>query len=293
MNLKTLCILCTLAIALGFDAFAQDAAPVDDFAAYAWLSEMPGLDAPDALVALSARFPAPAGFTRVPVEKGSFAAWLRGLPLRTDRTSVLAYDGSEIDAPAAATVALDVGERDLQQCADTAIRLRAEYLWASDQADTIAFSFTSGDLAKWKDWRQGERFEIGDHEVTRTRKAKKSASRETFHAYLNTVFMYAGTRSLVKDMQSVGDDEPIEAGMVFDQGGSPGHAVMILDVAGSEDGRRVALVGQGYMPAQEMHVLEDQGAHVLDGVWFLLPGPGESLDTPSWKPFERSALLRF
>jgi len=38
------------------------------------------------------------------------------------------------------------------------------------------------------------------------------------------------------------------------------------------------------MPAQEMHVLEDQGTHVLVGVWFLLPGPGEGSDTPSWKP---------
>ncbi|WP_438356947.1 DUF4846 domain-containing protein [Cystobacter fuscus] len=32
-------------------------------------------------------------------------------------------------------------------------------------------------------------------------------------------------------------------------GGSPGHTVMVLDVARDAEGRRVALLGQGFTPA--------------------------------------------
>ncbi|EPX62317.1 hypothetical protein D187_008504 [Cystobacter fuscus DSM 2262] len=35
----------------------------------------------------------------------------------------------------------------------------------------------------------------------------------------------------------------------FVLGGSPGHTVMVLDVARDAEGRRVALLGQGFTPA--------------------------------------------
>jgi hypothetical protein len=70
------------------------------------------------------------------------------------------------------------------------------------------------------------------------------------------------------------------------QGGSPGHVVLILDVAVGPGGEKRALIGQGYTPAQDFHVLRGAG-----GPWFRL---GEdAVATPYWSPFPWTGLRRF
>ncbi len=96
---------------------------------YSWLADMEGELPP--VEPLSSRFEVPDGFTRVEVVDGSMEAWLRGLPIRTDRSDVRSYKGDRLRRPAVAVVLMDVGKRDLQQCADSAIRLHAEYLWSA------------------------------------------------------------------------------------------------------------------------------------------------------------------
>jgi hypothetical protein len=64
--------------------------------------------------------------------------------------------------------------------------------------------------------------------------------------------------------------------------------VLVLDVAANPEGRRVALLGQGFMPAQDFHVLSPGGD---DAPWF--PLDGDTVATPFWKPFPWSSLRRF
>jgi hypothetical protein len=240
---------------------------------------------------LHERFPPPEGADRVPAGEGSFGAWLRALPLRTDRADVRAWDGEPLRRPAAAVVALDVGDGDLQQCADSALRLHAEWLWSEDRADEAAYHFTSGDRSTWSDWRAGERFAIRGARVERSRGERRPSTWPTYRAWLQFVFRYAGTRSLRFDTEAVPADSAVQAGDVFVDPGSPGHAVVVLDVAARGD-RRWALLGQGFMPAEDFHVLRSDDA--VDGVWFALPtGPDDRLETPSWRPFARSDARRF
>lgn len=274
------------------DAMPSDAMPpvaVDD---YPWLPAMAAAAPLPPLVRLDARFPSPAGFTRVAAAPGSYAAWLRGLPVRTDRAAVLAYDGRPLFRPSAAVVALDVGDRDLQQCADTVIRLHAEYLWHRGRAAEAAYHFTSGDRSAWKDWRRGERFKVAGSRVERVRGAARPDTWAAWRGWLAHTFRYAGTQSLRLDSDPVGA-RPLRAGDFLVQPGGPGHAVVLLDVAEHPDGRRAALIGQGFMPAEDLHVLQMPGA--LDDVWFLLPPPeGGSIMTPSWpRPFARDQARRF
>lgn len=240
---------------------------------------------------LDAAFAPPEGFTRVQAADDSYASWLRGLPVRTDRKSVLSYTGSPIAAPSAGVVLLDIGRRNLQQCADSVIRLHAEYHWQRGNADALGYHFTNGDLSTWKKWRRGERFKVSGAKVKRVRGRATKITHAAFRGYLDHTFRYAGTRSLHRDSDEIKGD--LMPGDFFVEGGGPGHAVILLDVAVHPDGRRVALVGQGFLPAQEFHVLTDRGGHVVNGVWFLLPGEGEVLDTPSWRPFDRAAARRF
>lgn len=244
---------------------------------------------PDAQVrSLRETFPEPPGFARVAVEPGSFAAWLRGLPLRGP-APVRAHDGAVILEPGdpglAAVAALDVGSRDLQQCADSIIRLHAEWLWASGRRDAIAYRFTSGDMASWTRWASGERPVVRGSSVTWTRRGGADDSRRSFRAYLDTVFTYAGTISLAQHATPV-KRAGLRPGDFLVQAGSPGHAVLILDVAADAVGRRVALVGQGYMPAQDFHVLRGASG----SAW--LPLEGDGLATPFWDPFPWTGARR-
>lgn len=267
----------------------------DPGARYAWLvSGERGAQALTELktIALEQRFAPPRGFTRVKLNNNPFGAFLRTLPLRTDRTTVYSHAGAALNSPAAAIVALDVGDRNLQQCADTIIRLHAEYLWSSDKQNELAYHFTSGDKSTWLDWAQGERFKVAGSRVDRVRSGKSDASRRAFRDWMDVVFMYAGTRSLRLDSKPVAPKD-VRPGDFFVTPGSPGHAVIVLDVALHPDGRRAALLGQGFMPAQDLHVLRATYSGVLDQVWFLLPNDAQTLRTPSWQPFAADQIRRF
>jgi hypothetical protein len=227
------------------------------------------------------RFVAPAGAIRVKVEAGSFAYTLRHLALKPVGTPVLLYSGrpkasQEVHA---AVVDISTGTKDLQQCADAVMRLRAEHLYANGQQDAIAFNFTNGFRASWQRWRAGERIRVNGNICTWVQGGQPDVSHAQLLKYLELVFTYAGTLSLAKELEPAAD-KPLMAGDVFIQGGSPGHAVLVLDVARHPDGRVFFLLGQSYMPAQDFHVLRNT-SDALNGAWFEYR-KGSVLRTPEW-----------
>ena len=255
----------------------------DERARYPWLeAERPIRPLVDAI-------PPPSGYTRVAVEEGSFGAWLRGLPLRPAGTPVLHYGGGRIlaedDARLAAVAELDVGQVNLQQCADSIIRLHAEWLWSRGEKERIAYRFTSGHRAEWRRYAEGDRARVAGSKVSWVRSGPVDASRASFCSYLDLVFTYAGTLSISAEAKRPSRAE-VRPGDFFVLGGSPGHAVLVLDVAQDAAGRRVGLLGQGFIPAQDFHVLAGR-----DGPWF--PLDGNEVATPFWAPFPWTALRRF
>lgn len=246
---------------------------------------------PSAGGTLAQRFPPPPGFARLAAPPRSFAAWLRGLPLLSGRPDVKLFDGRpKVNQSAhAAVIAIDVGRRDLQQCADAVMRLYAEYLFTVGCDESIAFRFTSGDRAAWTAYRDGVRPRVSGSNVSWSRAAGKDATYASFRRYLDLVFTYAGSLSLSKELETVPDPAKVEAGDVFIQGGSPGHAVLVADVAEDRAGRRALLLLQSYMPAQEIHVLRNP----MDAAspWYRAASSGP-LPTPEWS-FRHEDLRRF
>jgi hypothetical protein len=232
-------------------------------------------------VTVGERFEPPAGFTRVPLAVGSFGAFLRDLPLRPPDTDVLLFDAkpkARQDVHAA-VVAMDLGDRNLQQCADTILRLRAEHLYAAGRMDDISFHFTNGFECSFRRWRRGSRVRVRGGEVKWVDGAKADASHPALRRYLDMVFAYAGTRSLHLDMVKAPDDSPVEPGDVYLQPGSPGHAMVVVDVAARGDARAM-LLAQGFMPAQDAHVVKNPGSPAMDP-WYV-EGAGQKLVTPEW-----------
>ena len=254
------------------------AAPAAAVQQYPWTDDV------DSSETLSARIAAPAGYQRVEAAESSFAAWLRGLPLRADSARVRLYDGSLRDDQSVqhAVVALDIGTKDLQQCADIAIRLYAEYLYAYQRIDDIAFMFTSGDTASYRQWIDGWRPSVNGNTVTWRQTATADSSYDGFRRYLDTVFMYAGSYSLERDLPRRQGPAAAMPGDLYIDGGFPGHVVILLDVAvHTETGERIALLAQGFTPAQDVHVLTNPVDDRLSP-WYRC-NFGSRLVTPDWK----------
>ena len=242
---------------------------------YQWSAEIGSLPRET----IADRFQPPAGFARVPVAKGSFAEWLRGLPLRPRSGRVHLRDGSLKDNQQAhvAVVALDVIQ--FQECADSVIRLHAEYLLTTSSPNNICYKFTSGDSSCWSEWRNGWRPTVNGSDVIWRQNANPDGSRTTFRRYLRTVFAYAGTISLKGELEPVSSGE-VMIGDVIIQPGSPGHAVIIVDMVANSHGEMRFLLGQGYQPAQEFHVINNPASELSP--WYSL-NVGSSLATPEWE----------
>lgn len=255
---------------------------------YAWLTDY------QASAALVNNIQPPKGFTRVKTEAGSFANWLQFLPLQPSGAKVYYYNGEakHTQSVHAAVVNIDVGKRDLQQCADAVMRLKAEYHYSLNDWEAIHFNFTSGDRVSFEDWRYGKKPVIKGNKVGFTAKGSTSnTSYANFKKYLVSIYSYAGTASLSKEMERVSMAD-MQIGDVFIQGGFPGHAVIVVDMAENEQGEKLFLIAQSYMPAQSIHILKNFH-HDSDkyGVWYPLDF-GNTLYTPEWE-FTKNDLKRF
>ncbi len=121
----------------------------------------------------------------------SFTTYLRNLSIIAKGSKVLLYNGKEKanQAAAFAVVDMEIGNRDLQQCADAVIRLRAEYLWKHKRYTDIKFNFTSGFTAEYKKWAEGNRIKVSGNQVQWYASGKGvDYSYKTFRNYLDMVF---------------------------------------------------------------------------------------------------------
>jgi hypothetical protein len=190
----------------------------------------------------------------------------------------------------AAVIDMDVGTKNLQQCADMIMRFRAEYLYAAQRHDRIAFNVTKGDPARYRDWIAGLRPVVVDGDVRWRRRAEPQEDYASLREYLDAVFTYAGTLSLSQELKRVPNITKMCVGDVFIQGGSPGHAVIVVDMAESDSGERVFLLAQSFMPAQDVHILVNPNDTELSP-WYSLDFE-EILKTPEWD-FRHRDLMRF
>ena len=204
----------------------------------------------------------PAGYSWVKEEPNSFGAFLQNIQLQPDKSLILDYTGSPISNQSKhiAILNYDVGTRDLQQCADAVIRLRAEYLFKRGKYSEIAFHFTSGDLFSWEQYSEGYRAVVIGNNVSFAKTKNEDDSYQNFRKYLDAVYNYAGTISLNKETASIYNDENIKAGNILVTPGSPGHALIIVGQAINKNNESIYLLAEGYTPAQSIHIITNAGA---------------------------------
>jgi len=247
----------------------------------------------DSSSALINYIPLPAGYKRTAIEANSYADWLRRLPVKDGQKVSYTYDGKPAMSADVvfAVLDIDIGTKDLQQCADAIMRLHAEYLYTLGKYRDIKYNFTSGDTSRFDNWIKGYRPLVNGNKVSWTKSEKIDSSYLSFRGYLENIFMYAGTFSLEKEMDSIKSYDSIQIGDALILPGFPGHAVMVADIIFNQaSGERSYLFIQGYTPAQDIHVIKNPSR--LDGLpWFELKA-NQNLQIMHWI-FDEKNIRRF
>ena len=238
------------------------------------------------------RYDVPKGYERISVEENNFGEFLRNSKLEKYGEKVKYYNGKTKNKENVydSVFDVDIGDRDLHQCADAVMLLRAEYLYQNERYDEISFEFVNGFKAEYSKWRMGYRINVGENSCSYYKGAQPDNSYSTFRDYMDLVFAYSSTLSLEKELKSV-DINDMQIGDVFIKGGSPGHCVIVVDMAQNKStGEKVFMLAQSYMPAQQTQLLINPNDKNLSP-WYSLDF-GDTLNTPEWT-FTKDQLKRF
>jgi hypothetical protein len=117
---------------------------------------------------------------------------------------------------------LPIGSKNLQQCADVVMRLKADYLKSQGRWKEIKFYDNNGNLYT----------PIGVLE------------NKPWQLWLESVFSHCGTISLQKQLTAMNGLAECRIGTVLIQGGSPGHAMIIVDMAQNMKGEKIYLLAK-------------------------------------------------
>ncbi|WP_333663635.1 DUF4846 domain-containing protein [Chishuiella changwenlii] len=211
------------------------------------------------------RYLLPKGYERENYSTKDFGYFLQHLPLKPLGSVVKYYDGKEKTKQNVynSVIDLPIGNKDLHQCADATMRLRADYLYQQKRYDEIAFNYLSdGKPRYYKDYAKGD------------------YSKDKYRAYLETIFSYANTASLQQQLKSI-TYKDVKIGDILIQKGRPfGHAVIVVDLAKNNNGEQIVLLAQSYMPAQELQILDNPINKQLSPWYNVKNG---RIITPEWK----------
>ena len=234
----------------------------------------------------------PPGFNYVEYADSSYTNWLLDLALKKSKTVYLYNGKQKTDQNVQHSVLdIDIGKKDLVQCADAVIKLRSDYLFEKHRYDDLNFIATSGDSISFQSWLKGIRWkEQGTGLVSYQVTKRITNTRNEYNSFMEIVYSYCGSYSLSKQLKPVADMNAIQPGDVFIKGGFPGHAVTVMAVAENKQGDRIFLLSQGYMPAQDIHILKNYRDTGLSP-WYDLKNINP-LSTPKWE-FDVGSLKRW
>ena len=218
------------------------------------------------------RFDAPLGYSRVNIQSGTFASYLRTLPLKPDGTPVYYYNGQIKPNTNIYLAVIDytLSNKNVQLSADAVVRLLSEYFYMQERFSDIAFH-SGKERISFNDFNNGD------------------TSRSAFHKYLDYVMERVSTPSFCSDLKPISLDN-IKIGDIFVQSSLPnGHAVIVVDMVENSEEEKLFLLAQGFQPAQDIQIISNPNREDIRP-WYQLK-QGELL-TPEWR-FMTSDLMRF
>ena len=195
--------------------------------------------------------PEPWGYERVSGGDMAYTNYLRNLPLKGQGTKVQLYTGGESRFQSLNYAVVDMPLlSNAEQCADVCMRLRAEYLFNTRQYSFIRFQNVNGKMLSYGGGN----------------------ARRSFERYLRHLYGVASTFSLSCEMKTrrLADMQPGDVFVYSARYGQRyGHAVMVVDVAINNKGKKAFLLVEGNTPARDIHVIRNF-ENPLRSPWFIL-----------------------
>lgn len=185
--------------------------------------------------------PTPIGYERIE-DDSEQTIFLRNLPLKDAPAKVQKFTGGDYTKTEREIIDLPLLSRS-EQCADVAMRLRAEYLYSQHKYLSIRFPV---------------------HKYVYIRYLGGS-SRYLFEWYLKLVYKFSGTHTLTQTLQPI-DLNEIRIGdmYVYNRHGN-GHAVTIADICVNSLGEKRVLLVEGCGVERHTNSLE---MHTLRHIWY-------------------------
>jgi hypothetical protein len=215
---------------------------------------------------LTERISLPPRFKRLNAEKGSFAWYLRTYPLKEAQSPVLLYNKKNSDNQDShvAIFDLELENYDLQQSAQSVIRLYSDYLLKTEHEDKIAFHMTNGESCVWKEWlkksqiKRKELSEAVDNLKIWTKYENAASKEKIYKSYLKNVFTGTNSLSIMEyESRQISMYEAKIGDILLDLG-EDGHICLIVDVAANQEtGEKAFLLAQGSKPAQDFHIIKN------------------------------------
>jgi hypothetical protein len=227
----------------------------------------------------------PPGYVRVALAPGTLASSLRQLDLSNQR-ELLAGDGKtwlcDEEKVAVTTIAPFDNTRDVG--VDGMVKLWGEHLWNGPARGRISFPLDNGQVATWKDWRDGLRPRASGGRFIFTQVTTPDGSSANFRNYLAFVAEEMGAIALRRESAIVFDDS-LTAGdlLVALRKNSQSAVGIILDVCRGPRGDKLYLLGTCGTPSTTLYIMRPYAPVQGTNEWFTLEGArwaiGESART--------------
>jgi hypothetical protein len=195
--------------------------------------------------------PLPQGYSRIAVARGTYGYWITRLPLKADN-AIRAFDGSLISNSGYSVFKVVnlplLFRQDLEQCADFAFRLWADYHKNNDLLGKLYLFDYEGNRRFFKD------------------------SGKSYNAFLKWTMVHANSHSIKEGCAKIPVSEIKHGDMIVqNETGGIGHVSVIMDICSSPENKRLYLIGFSFMPAQEFHIEYARDGYGNAG-WFSIDG---------------------
>ena len=157
----------------------------------------------------------PKGYERVAVPEGSFASFLRSLPLRPQGAKLRSCRGliQEDQSAVSAVLFHSVPLNGSVKAADVPVFLYSEYVCMEGNADDLAFKLPGGFEARYQAWRDGARFKADGAMPVADTPVPADSSMAVFSQYLEKVLSFT-TASSISDMFAGVEEADVQVGDV-------------------------------------------------------------------------------
>jgi len=237
----------------------------------------------------------PDGFFRPPFPTESYQTYLQSIAIKTADAKVMKFNGYEKKFICyVAVVEEELMDEDIMHGEHYAQKLRAQYLYNHSKYELIRFSYDDNRSISYQEWMDGMRFVWQDSIFVLDSISAPASGDIVFKKFMKELYSNSTSLGLNSDTYVLPIDQ-LSIGDVFIQPQdlySPGHAVLILDMAVDPlTGEKLVLLGQGYTPAQNMHILANPFDEDISP-WYRVKEDEPFFATAQWT-FRMKHLRRF